>query len=140
LISAQPGAVLPLTTRTLRNFALTVAGGVALVFTLLPWVFRHGFRLLPLGVAFALVAWGLAAPGRLAPFYRAWMRLGTALGWVNSRVILFLVFWLVIVPTGVFYRIFRRTERAALHGFDPSLKSYRVSSRPYTRESMERPF
>ena len=42
--------------------------------------------------------------------YQYWMRLGHALGWINSRIILGLVFLLVLQPISIFMRIL---------GYDP---------------------
>jgi hypothetical protein len=53
--------------------------------------------------------WLLAAlvyPQGLAPLYKAWMALGHALGWINSRIILGIVFFVVVMPIGLVMRLF----------------------------------
>lgn len=50
---------------------------------------------------------GLAAPSLLASAYAAWMRLARVMGWINTRVILALMFYLVFTPIGVIMRICR---------------------------------
>jgi hypothetical protein len=60
----------------------------------------------------ALVLAGLLAPRALRPLHRAWMRLGAALGWLNTRVILTLVFFLVVTPTGLVMKLFGRSPLA----------------------------
>ncbi len=37
----------------------------------------------------------------LSPVYRLWIRFGDAIGWVNSRIILGVLFYLVIAPIGL---------------------------------------
>lgn len=56
------------------------------------------------GAAAWLVA-ALAYPKGLAPLYKAWMAFGHALGWVNSRIILGVVFFAVVLPTGLIMRL-----------------------------------
>lgn len=41
----------------------------------------------------------------LSPAYRLWIRFGDALGWVNSRIILGALFYLVIAPIGLILRL-----------------------------------
>jgi hypothetical protein len=40
----------------------------------------------------------------LGPAYRLWIRFGDAIGWVNSRIILGGLFYLVIAPIGLLLR------------------------------------
>ena len=57
----------------------------------------------------ALFALATLAPGILAPVYRWWMRFAEALGWINTRVLLILIFYLVVTPLGLIMRIARRS-------------------------------
>ena len=102
-----------LTRRTLISFALIV-GGALLVIAAFQW--RRGA---PQWVWVALIA--LAAvlliaaalvPSLLRPVYRGWMRLGEVLGWVNTRVLLTLIFFLVVTPIGLLMRLFGRSPIA----------------------------
>lgn len=45
-------------------------------------------------------------PKGLAPLYRGWMVLGHALGWINTRAILGLVFFVIVTPIGLVMRLF----------------------------------
>ena len=124
--------------RDLRVFGLLMAGLVALCFgVLVPWVWGLGWPLWPwlVGAAFAVAA--LAAPQALGPVQRLWLRLGHGLGWLNTRLILGLVFVLVFVPVGLAMRLFRDplARRA-----DPAAASYRRPSRQPRREHLDRPF
>ena len=57
-------------------------------------------------VAVLLLAW--RAPRLLTPLALAWLWLGHLLGAVNSRVILALVFFLVVTPVALLFRLFGR--------------------------------
>jgi hypothetical protein len=56
----------------------------------------------------ALVVAGLFVPAAARAFHVAWMRFAVALGHVNSRVLLTLVYYLVVTPYGVVSRLARR--------------------------------
>ncbi len=54
-------------------------------------------------------AWLVAAlvyPKGLAPLYKAWMAFGHVLGWINTRAILGLVFFVIVMPIGLVMRLF----------------------------------
>ena len=70
--------------------------------------------------------------------HSAWTRLGWVLGWVNTRVILTLIFALLIVPLGVVMRLFGRDRMARdLH---PAAASYRSIPRQRNASDMEHPY
>ena len=96
--------------RTILSFA-TVVGGALLLLAL-----HQGWRGAPrwvwlalAGIAAILLLGALIAPRLLHPVYRAWMRLGEALGWLNTRILLSLVFFLVVTPIGLVLRLFGRS-------------------------------
>ena len=47
---------------------------------------------------------GLLMPRLLAPVYCLWMNLGHSLGWINTRIILGLMFFGIMTPLGIFRR------------------------------------
>jgi hypothetical protein len=59
-----------------------------------------------LGAALAVA--GLLSRAAARAFHKAWMRFAVALGHVNSRVLLTLVYYLVVTPYGVVSRLARR--------------------------------
>ena len=88
-----------------RSFGLTVGGALAALAAFTLWR-GHGLRAEILGaVAALLIVAALASPAALGPLARAWGRLGHALGWFNSRVLLTLMFALVFVPVGLVARL-----------------------------------
>ena len=87
--------------RRLRGFGLTV-GGVFAVIGLLP-VVLSGLepRVWALTASAVLGIPALAMPRLLAPVYRCWMCIGHGLGWVNTRIILGILYYLLFTPAGL---------------------------------------
>ncbi len=118
---------LPAESRDLRKFSLTV--GVAFVVLwavfafVIPYLFDKG-RDLPIlwqiGVALAFV--GTLAPAVVKPLFYGWMTMALALGYVMTRVLLTIFFFLVLTPVAL---IFRLIGRDALHRkLDRDAQSY----------------
>lgn len=80
-----------------RQFGLVFAGFFTLVafWPLWPLHAPKAGWLLAAGVSLTL---GLFLPRVLAPLNRAWMALGHGLGWVNSKIILGFVFFIIVTP------------------------------------------
>ena len=123
----------------LRKFGLTFGAIVAGLFgALLPWLFGLGYPAWPWLVGLLFGTWGLAAPRSLNGFYRAWMRFGLLLNAVMSRLILAILFFGLITPTGWVIRLAGRDPLARRR--DPAAASYRTPSKPRPPSHMERPF
>ena len=60
------------------------------------------------------------------------------LGWINTRIILSLVFFAVFLPYGVVLRLLGKDPMA--RRLDENIDSYRVHSNAASRDKMERPF
>jgi hypothetical protein len=68
----------------------------------------HAATALVLGVVAVILAGaGLFAPRMAAMFHSAWMRLAEVLGFVNTRILLALMYWLVITPWGWIIKLCR---------------------------------
>jgi hypothetical protein len=80
-----------------------------------------------------LGAAGLLIPSAARAFHVAWMRLAHALGWVNSRILLALLFYFVMTPIGLAQRL---VGRDALRRRDPGGASYWIP-RPSPKQSKE---
>jgi hypothetical protein len=79
----------------------------------------------------------LLLPASLGPVYRVWMRFADVLGWINTRIILGLVFFAVFFPIGLIMRLFNDPMRRKM---DQAIDTYRITSTPPKPENMERPF
>jgi hypothetical protein len=122
----------------LRNFGLIV-GGIFGAIGLWPVVI-HGQSIRPwaLGLAAALMLPALLAPGVLRPAYRVWMALGAALGWINTRLVLGLIFYGLITPMALVFRLIGRDPMQ--RAFDPGVTTYRVPKTPRPGAHMLRQF
>ena len=125
--------------KELRNFGL-ITGALTPVFfgLLLPWVFEHLFPKWPWIVGILLVLFGLALPITLKPVYKIWMTIGHYLGWINTRIILSIMFYLLILPVGVLMRMFGKDPMA--RSLNKHQQSYRVNSPAQDKNHVERPY
>lgn len=130
----------PRSRRDLRRFGVVLAVAFPAVFCLLlPWLFSRPIPWWPLAVSGALLALAAVAPAALAPVERVWLRIGHALGFVNTRILLTLLFFLLVLPLGLLLRLMRKLpiERR----FDPDAATYRVASaHSDDPKAMEKPF
>ena len=85
------------------------------------------------GSAVALALAGFLSPTFARRFHVYWMKLAAALGYVNSRVLLSLLFYLVFTPYGFVSRLFGRDP---LRRRAPERESY-WTTRKVTRQSPE---
>jgi len=124
-------------TRT-RDFGYLMAGIIAGLFgLLLPLLKQRPIPLAPWLIAVIFAAFALASPKQLGLAYRIWMKLGHILGAINSRIIIGTIFWAVITPLSMFFRLIRR-DVLKLRYKDPGAATYRIPAGPKT--NMERPF
>jgi hypothetical protein len=124
----------------LRKFGLTTGAIVALLFGfLLPWLFNLSHALWPWILAAILVFWALVLPTSLAPVYKGWMKVGMVLGFINTHIILFLLYYLVFFPVGLVIRIAGRDPMARTLTSAPG-DSYRVASKQRDHKHFERPY
>jgi len=123
----------------LRNFGLTTGAIVAILFgLLLPWLFNRACPVWPWVVATVLWAWALMLPATLKPVYIGWMKVGHILGWINTRIILGIMFYTVFFLVGLFMKVIGNDPMS--RRIDKSVTSYRVPSRPPNKHHVERPF
>lgn len=118
------------------SFSLVLVGIFGL---LLPWLFNHSYPPWPWIVSAIITLMGLVIPLSLRSFYRLWMYLGIRLGWLNSQILLGLVFYLILMPMGLIMRIVKRDPMK--RSFEKHANSYRsISQTRFDRKHMERPF
>lgn len=123
----------------LRNFGLTFAAIVAALFGLvIPLLFSHQLPLWPWLVAFIMCTWSLLSPSSLKYIYRIWMRFGIVAGFINTRIILFLLFFVIFFPVGLVMRVFGSDPMA--RKLTKQEKTYRVKSIQRNKQHFERPY
>ena len=91
----------------MRQFGVALACLLGLVVL---WQFFYGHASLWPWLLMALVVLILAwlAPTWLRPLARVWMWIGHWLGFVNTRLLLGLVFFLIITPVSLLFRLIGR--------------------------------
>ena len=115
--------------KQLRNFGILIGFGFPiLIGWLVPLIFGHEFRAWTLWIGVPGLILGLVAPHLLHYPYRGWMTLGHALGWVNSHIILGLIFILILQPIAYTMR---------LTGYDP-LRRRRKGETTYRENCKDR--
>lgn len=122
-----------------RKTALVVA---AVLFGIAAWNLYKGRTTVALifgGLALALVLTGLLVPALARRFHVFWMTIAVALGYVNSRILLSLLFYLVFVPYGFVSRLFKRDPLRRRGARGESYWTPRKQTRQ-TREGFERLF
>ena len=97
--------------KELRDFGLFVGLLFPLIIgILLPILFGHAIRYWTLFIGIPLIFLGIFSPNNLRYFYTKWIDIGNFLGFINSNLILGLVFILVMRPIALIMKLF---------GYDP---------------------
>ncbi len=124
----------------LRQFGLGMALVLTLIFCLLlPWVFNVPASLWIIPVVVTLLVLALVGPGLLYWPYRSWMVFASVLNFINTRIIMAIAYYLLIVPIGLLMKSIGKlqyTRRPA-----PDAKTHWVSR--YTspaKSNLKEPF
>ena len=106
----------PATPKDLRSFGFTFGAVSTIVAAVLLWRGRTapGQGFLALAAAFFVV--GAFVPGLLRPFFGPWMKFAEILGYINTRILLGVFFYVGITPTGLLMR---------LAGKDPMTRTFK---------------
>tara|TARA_Y100001968_G_scaffold289519_1_gene292599 strand:+ start:169 stop:561 length:393 start_codon:yes stop_codon:yes gene_type:complete len=113
--------------KQLRDFGLLVGFGVPIIIGwIIPAIGGHVFRSWTLWFCIPFSTIGVFKPRLLLYPYKGWMAIGHALGWLNSRIILGLIFFIVLQPIAFIMKFF---------GYDP-LRKKSINKKTY-RESKE---
>ena len=100
--------------RQLRQFGFLIGIGFPVIIGwIVPAISGHLFRFWSLWIGVPLFILGILRPRLLFYPYQAWMKIGLALGWINSHIVLGLVFLLVLQPISLIMKLF---------GYDPLKK------------------
>ncbi len=94
----------PASAKEVRKFGILFALICAAVGAYLFWKESALWSWFGIAGAFFLVA-GLYIQTVLHPVYIGWMKFAFVLGWVNTRILLGLFFYLIITPVGVVMRL-----------------------------------
>ena len=94
--------------KELRNFGLIMAAFIAAIFGLLfPFIFGWDISYIPWLLAILFLVFSLIYPIVLFPVYRIWTAFGKVVGWINTKIILMVVYYLMFVPIGYVMKLVR---------------------------------
>ena len=79
-----------------------------LIVSLYPIINNNELRLWALLLAFAFLILGIKNSDILTPLNRIWFRLGIVLGKFVSPLVMGLIFFLVVTPTGLLLKVFNK--------------------------------
>ena len=116
--------------KQLRSFGLIV-GGIFAVIGFWPFLFRQQDpRWWSVILAAALIIPAITFPKSLYWPHKGWMALGHVLGWINTRIILGVVFYVIVTPIGAVRRWLGKDSMG--QQLRPDLDTYRIprESRP----------
>lgn len=105
----------------LRKFGITIGLVLGFLALWLLWKEKEGGAGLLVSAA-AFIALGLTFPLSLKPIYLLWMTVAALLGWLMTRVILIVLFYLVVTPIGLLARLCGKDFLNT--GFDRTAPSY----------------
>jgi len=122
-----------------RKFGLVTSAMVIGLFGVsVPWVFSLHYPLWPWILGGALGAWSLLHPASLKPVYLGWMKFGHVMNWINTRLILGIMFYGIFLPIGLGLRLLGKDPMRRT--LDKNLPSYREASHNDSKEHLERPY
>ena len=123
----------------LRKFGLTTGIIFAALFGfVLPFLWRADPHRWPVVAGAILCSLALIAPKALAPFYRVWMSMALVLGWLNSRIVLGIVFALIVTPMAVAMKLLGKDPMQ--RKLEREKDTYRIISKPPTDDNMTTPY
>lgn len=97
--------------KKLRQFGIILGFGIPFfIGCVIPAFSGQFFRTWTLWIGLPLLILGLIKPNLLFYPYKAWILIGHILGWVNSHIILGLIFIVVLMPISFIMKLF---------GYDP---------------------
>ena len=88
----------------LRKFGITIGIILMIIAGLLLWKEKESFQIF-ITIGAVLCILGIVLPVILKPIYMIWMIFATILGWIMTRMILSVLFYLVITPIGLISRL-----------------------------------
>ncbi len=126
--------------KKLREFGLLTGLVFVLLFGLLfPWMKSKPYPVWPWVIALLLGIPAVLKPVVLSPVYSVWMKVGHVLGWVNSRIIMGIVFYVMITPMGFLMRKFGKNPLEE-HAVSEDSHSFKAVIKRSEGKHMEVPY
>ena len=97
--------------KELREFGLIISFGFPIIIGwIIPLFWGHEFKTWTIFVSIPFLIFTISNPNLLAYPYKYWMIFGEILGWINSKIILGVIFLIILIPISFIMKIF---------GYDP---------------------
>ena len=124
--------------KQLRSFGL-ILGGIFGVIAAWPLIFHGAQARSWASVAAAgLIIPALVYPRGLYWIHKGWMALGHVMGWINTRIILGLVFYLIVTPIGFIRHAMGKDSMGK--AFAPDAGSYRITRKVRSAAHLKRQY
>ena len=118
---------IPNSNKDIKSFGITIGIILFIISGLLMYYGKGSYQLIAI-VASIFIGLGLILPALLKPIYFVWMTFAAILGWVMTRVILSLVFYLIMTPIGLLTKLLGEDFLALKMIKSDSYWNYRDSS------------
>lgn len=120
-----------------RKFGLIV-GGACLLLTGWRYFAHHQLIIWLLATGVVLVLFAVIIPQILTPLRLVWDKIGNVLGLINSSIILFLLYFLIITPIGFIMRMLGKNNLDLR--FNPGVSTYWKPAKQTEHSSMKQQF
>jgi hypothetical protein len=131
-----------ITKSDLRKFGFIMGGMFTLIFGLIfPWLSDKNSDTWPIWPFIVMgIFWAIAliAPQILRPINDIWIKIGNVLGFINSRIILAIMFFLLIFPIGLLLKVFGKDSMD--RKLDKDANTYRKLTKLRNKKHLEKPF
>jgi len=104
-----------------KKFGITMGIILSIIGFFLLWKKNNNYNYI-LFLAAAFFITGLILPSILSPIYKAWMALAVVMNFIMTRVIMAVIFYLIVTPTGLI--AFLTGKKFLDMKIDKSAKSY----------------
>jgi len=127
-----------ITNKELKAFGLLMVWAFPLfIGVIAPWLLGKGLQWWTLIVSSFFLILAFTAPRAIYYPFRGWMFIGGIIGFINTRIILGLTFYLLIFPIGLVLRVFNKLQfKKQNHG----CSNYVNRTEQIMKEQLENPF
>jgi len=115
------------TTRELHQFGWIMMAGLSALAALLAWRGHPAPAPWLVGGGVLIAVLSYVWPSAARCIYRGWMTFGQGMAWVVSHVILTVVFFVMVTPVALVFKLIKRDELRLKR--DPSLETYWIEHR-----------
>jgi len=120
-----------------RSFGLMV-GGIFVAIGVWPLIHQDDIRVWAVIIGSLLMVLGLLLPRCLGPIFKVWMWVGHVLGWINTRIILGIIYYGLLTPMALVMRLGGKDSMR--RQYDEATNTYRVLRQPRPGSHMLRQF